>query len=142
MKLTAQRVFEVAPMVGAIIAESRPMPLKGAYRLARLHAKLEPEWRVIAERRDALILAYDHKDVPPDAPEGTPPQPMVPDDKVEEFAANWQQIAAEEIEVAVEPIPLSQLDLGPDKPSPLTALELARLGDLVVDDDEPTAKAA
>ncbi len=33
----------------------------------------------------------------------------VPDDKMPEFLAAWKELAAEEIEVAVEPIPLDQL---------------------------------
>jgi hypothetical protein len=127
MRLTAQRVFDVTQLLATIINEKRPMPLKGAYRLARLHAKLKPEFDVIAGRRDAIITAYGC------LREGDG-VPQVPADQMADFQAKWGELAAEALEVDVQPILLAQLDLGDQVPGALTALELSSLGDLVVDD--------
>lgn len=143
MKLTILHVFNVTPILAQIIAEKRPLPLKGAYRVARLQAKLQAEFQTIAEKRDALIVAYDHKARPAGAPDDAPEVPTVPDDKVEDFLAKWADLGAEEIEVDVQPIPLSQLDLGADTAGALTAAELMVLAELVVDDSPgPLAQAA
>lgn len=127
MTLTAQQVFDATQILAAIINDKRPMPLKGAYRLARLHAKLKPEFDLIAGRRDAIIIAYGHLR----EEDGVP---QVPADQVPDFRAKWAEIATETLEVDVQPIPLAQFDLGPGTASPLTALDLSSLGDLVVDD--------
>lgn len=138
MKLKVQQVFDACMVLSMIIREARPMPQKGAYRLARLHAKLLPEFTTIANQRDALIMAYDYKAKPKDATgktiEDAPEQNMVPDDKAAEFAEAWNKIGEEEIEIDAEPVPLEQLDLGPDKPAVITASELITLGDLVKGD--------
>lgn len=143
MKLKVQHVMDALLLITAIIQEKRKLPQKGGYRLARLHAKLLPEFTTANEQRNALIKAYDfplmvegprsHEDrlhmrngpmVPSD-------QFTVPPDKLEEFAANWAKIAEEEIEVDCQPIPLEQLDLGPNVPGSIEAHEFAVLGDLV-----------
>ena len=120
MKLTVQQVFDITPLLAKIKEENRPLPSKGKYRIARLHRKMEAEWNTIAERYNAMIKTYDHKrpminGVVVEATEenlqnpGVVMQDAVPDDKMPEFLAKWKDLAAEEIEVAVEPIPLDQL---------------------------------
>jgi hypothetical protein len=131
MKLTAAQVFVAHQIVRQIVEEKRPLPLKGAYRLGRLLTKLQPEFEVIAKKRDELITAYDYKTK---VNGGDEEQLSVPPDKMGEFLANWRQIADETIEVAVEPVPLSQLDTGKAEVGPLTVGELIGLGDLVADD--------
>lgn len=140
MKITADRVLVALPILDKIIAEKRPLTIKGAYRVARMHAKLLPEFRLIEERRDALITAYDYKGVPDGAPADSEPVPMVPPDKVAEFVASWNQVALEEIEFDLLPIPLAYL--GPaDAESPISAAEMLMLGELLVDDsDQPPAE--
>lgn len=127
MKLKAQTVYNATLIVAGIIREKRPLPTKGSYRLARLHAKLSPEFDVLNRKRDAMIRTIGVQDE--DGINYT-----VPDEKMPEFTADWAEIAEEEIEVDVEPIPLSQLDLGPNVASSITAGELLELGDLVADD--------
>lgn len=129
MKLKVEQVFDGCLVLSQIIREKRPAPQKGAYRLARMHAKLLPEFQTIAAQRDALITAYDHK--VPSAIPGAPDENRVPDDKLTEFQEAWKKIAEEEIEVDVEPIPLSQLDLGDSVAASITASELITLGELV-----------
>lgn len=135
MKLTAQQVFEATPVIATIIREQRPMPQKGSYRLARMYKALQPEFATIAERRDALIVAYDHKIKVKDAQGNDTDQEVnsVPDDKAAEFQAAWKQIADEEIEVPVEPVPLAQLDLGDATAGAIRADELVLLGPLVAE---------
>lgn len=127
MKLKVAQVFDACLVLSAIIRENRPVPQKGAYRLARMHAKLLPEFTTITNQRDALITAYQHKE------EGAV-NFSVPNDKMLEFREAWNKIAEEDIEVDVEPIPLAQLDLGADKPSAVSASELITLGPLVAGD--------
>jgi len=136
MKLKASLVYAAALIVAQIIRENRPMPQKGKYRLARLHAKLLPEFNVLNERRDEMIKAYDHFAEIKDkdgAVMAKAEQNSVPEDKMAEFTAAWEEIANQEIEVEVEPIPLSQLDLGDNVDGSITGAELAGLGDLVTD---------
>lgn len=135
MKLKVQQVFDATLVLARIINEGRPMPQKGKYRMARMHAKLLPEWTPINAQRDALITAYDHHPVVKDAAGNDTgvlsDQFAVPADKAEEFNAAWKAICDEEIEVEVEPIPLAQLDLGDSIDGAITANELVTLGDLV-----------
>lgn len=127
IKMKAGEVFSAALVLSQIIREGRPLPTKGQYRLARMHSKLLPEFTTIANQRDALITAYDHKE--PDATEFS-----VPTDKLPAFQEDWKKIAEEVIEFEAEPIPLGQLDLGDNVPGAITASELVTLGELVRDD--------
>lgn len=135
MKLKVQHVFDATLVVAQIIRENRPMPIKGKYRLARLHAKLLPEFTAAAARRDEMITAYDHHEETPvvDGPGIPSPQFSVPPDKMPEFTAAWAEIANEEIEVDVEPLPLSCLDMGDNSDGAISASELVTLGELVVE---------
>lgn len=131
MKLTVRQVFEVTPLLATIIKENRPMPLKGAYRLSRMHAKLFAEFQPIGVKYDEIVAAHGefNKD------DG---RWHVAQDKVAEFNAKWAEVADETIEVDVQPVPLALLDLGELVAGPITALELAKLGDLVTDGDPPS----
>ena len=137
MKLKVQHVMDAILTISRIIREQRPLPQKGAYRLARMHAKLLPEFQTINGRRDAMITAYNHHEMIDGKDNaGLPtltenPEFSVPVDKMSEFTAAWAEIGAEEIEVEVEPIPLSYLDLGPSIECAIRADELIVLGDLV-----------
>lgn len=135
MKLKVGHVFEAMYVLTKVINENRRLPQKGAYRIARLHAKLLPEFQTISGRRDALITSYSYKAKTTDADgvEVEAPQFSVPPDKVEEFQAAWNDLAAEDIEVDVEAVPLAQLDLGDAVAGCISAGEMITLGDLVAD---------
>lgn len=141
MKLTVQQVMDATLLVSLIIREQRPMPQKGKYRLARMHAKLYPEFKLINERRDAMIKAYDyHQKVEVEDPDNAGqkkvvdgPEWQVPPDKNDEFNAAWAEIAKEEIEVAVEPIPLAYLVISDSQNGAIEANELITLGDLIAE---------
>ncbi len=133
MKLTAQQVFIATPVIRAIIEQNRPMPQKGKYRLARMSAKLEPEFKPINDRREAMIIAYDYHPMVKTADGAMEPAPHfgVPEDKLAEFLPAWKEIGDEEIEVDVEPVPLAYLDFGDNANGSISAAELVALGDLV-----------
>ena len=143
MKLTLQRVFEATQALAAIINENRPLPSKGKYRVARMHAKLFPEFTTLNDRRTAMIMAYGHKQAvlhgkvvtePDDLTHaGIVMQDAVPDDKMPEFLAAWADLAKEEIEVNVEPIPIYQLCIDGQE-GVVTFAEFAALGELVTGD--------
>ena len=125
MRLKVQQVFDATQTLAAIINEKRPLPQKGIYRVARMHRKLFTEFETINNERTAKITAYDHKNDAGDL--------AVPDDKMPEFVAWWNEMAGEEIEVDVEPIPIDQLCI-PGTEGSITFAEFTILGDLVRDD--------
>lgn len=138
MLLKVGHVFQAAETITAIINANRPLPQKASYRFARLYAKLKPEYDLILGRRNSMIEAYGHKEMltAKDVETGEDVQTeaqnfSVPLDKMPEFSAAWAEVCAEEIEVAVEPIPLSQLSIADDAVGLISAGELIVLDDLV-----------
>lgn len=125
MKLTVQQVFDATPVIAGIINSGRALPLKGSYRLIRLHAKLAPELKTISDKRDELLKEHATPI------EGKPDQFTV----TPAFAAAWTDFAKDEIEITdLNPVPLAQLDFGDRTIGAITALELIALGPLVTDD--------
>lgn len=128
MKLKVQQVMDALVALTTIISEKRKMPQRAKYCLARMHTKLTSEFADASKQRDELIMAYDHVE------EGTG-RNIVPPDKVAEFAAAWKEIGDTEIEVDVEPIPISFFST-PDNNAdgPINADEIIQLGDLMTGD--------
>lgn len=137
MKLTVQQVVDAFLALAMIVAAGRPMPQKGKYRVARMHAKLRGEFEIASKARDELISSYGFKkkvsEPGPDGKAVTRKVDAVPDNKADEFAARWKEIADQEIDVEVEPIPLSQIDMGDQVDGALSVQQLIALGPLVVD---------
>lgn len=138
MKLTVQQTMDAVLVISQIIREQRPMPQRGKYRLARMHAKLLPEFQTINAQRDDLIKAYNHHETIKNKDPATGAESevinqefSVPLDKMGEFTEAWKKIGGEEIDIDIEPIPLSQLDLGDNADGSIQASELITLGDLV-----------
>lgn len=123
MMMKVQQVFDAHHVLAAIVNANRPMPQKGAYRLARMKAKIDAEALPIIEKRDALLRQHAV------SVEGQPNTYTV----TPKFTAAWQEIAEDEIEVAVEPVPLALLDLGDAVPGAITVAELCALGELVAE---------
>lgn len=143
MKLKVQQVFDVTRVLAVIVSENRPLPQKGRYRVARLHAKLLPEFNTINDQRSAKIATYDHKAPVLNGvvvqvaegtllPDGATLQAAVPDDKMPEFRAWWAELASVEIDVDVEPIPLDQLCIDGQEGT-ISLAEFGVLGDLVAE---------
>jgi hypothetical protein len=137
MKLKVQHVMDATLVITRIINEARPMPQKGKYRLARMHARLVPEFAMINSQRDEMIRAYgthQTRTITDGAGVESTIETedfVVPADKMPEFTEAWAKIGAEDIELDIEPIPLDQLDLGPAVDGAIEASELIALGDLV-----------
>src|SRR5258706_12575771 len=102
MILTAQAVMDSTIIITRIINQSRPMPQRGKYLLARLHQKLLPEFTLLTARRDEMIRAYETRLVV-DGLETS--EFTVPADKMAEFAAAWKEIGSQKTELEVQPIP-------------------------------------
>lgn len=137
MKLTLGRVMEATPVIANIINEKRAMPQRGKFRLARLYAKLLPEFTTgDAQRRD-MIKAYGYRVLLPPDHEGGEPVPAdhfsVPPDKAEEFRAAWADLQTAEIDVDIAPVSIAEFDLGPAADGAIHAGELLALGDLVTE---------
>ena len=143
MRLTVRQVMDAATVITNIINEKRPMPQKGKYRLARMHAKLAPEFDIANEQRTQIIKEYDaiqmETTINPDGSTVELPTDryVVPLDKMPEFNEKWGAILAQEIDVDLTPVPLCQLDLGDNVDGGISAAELVTLGCLVNDDDAP-----
>lgn len=144
MKLKVQKLMDVTLLLTQIIRERRPMPQKGKMELARMHAKLEPEFKIIDEQRNEIIKAYDTRIMVPDPggriDEATGKVAMVegdgyqvPEDKLDEFNKKWEEIAEHEVEVDIKPIPLKYIDLGLGSDGSIEAFELIMLGDLITE---------
>ena len=143
MKLTIQHIFDATPVLNGIKNDNRPIPAKGKYRISRMLRAIQPEWELIAERYNVMVRAYGHKRPLIDGRRVTEEeasthadvvmQDAVPDDKWEEFVAAWKVVGAEEVEVAVEPIPLDQLCID-GREDGITIAELSVLDTLVAAD--------
>lgn len=124
MRLTGQKIFDATQILATIINEKRSMPGKGVYRVTKMHKALFDEFSVLNEQRTAKIMTYDHKN--------EADQPAVPDDKMPEFVAWWNEIASVESDVNIEPIPIDQFCIDGANSS-ISFAEFAVLGDLVKD---------
>lgn len=124
MLLTVQQIWDAVPVVSTIIREKRALPQRGKYLLARMHAKLMVEYTPISEQRDKLIEKYQFHNGEAWA---------VPEDKMPEFTVAWDEMAGVEVDVDVQAIPFTALDLGPNTNGGVEAVELMALGDLVAE---------
>lgn len=143
MRLTGQQIFDATQVLATIINEKRALPIKGIYRVTRMHAKLFVEFSAMNDQRTAKIVSYDYKQptidgavVPADTPgleamADVVMQDAVPADKMPEFVAWWKDLASIETDVNIEPIPIDQLSLGDDMPGTISFAEFAALGNLV-----------
>ena len=127
MKLKASQVLNATTILAAIINENRPLPQKGKYRIGRMHAKLFAEWEQLEVRRKAIV--EQHQEEVPPAAEGEPATTRTS----AAGEAEWKDILEQEIEVNVEPVPLSCLDMGDAVNGSVSANELQMLGDLVTE---------
>ena len=99
--------------------------------------KLLPEYETIEKQRDELIIdhgtqlptvdpATGEQQTAADAPWTVPPEHMA------DFLAAWKPVSEEEIEVDIQPVPLSYLDCCATNGG-IEANELITLGDLVTE---------
>lgn len=140
MKLKVQHIMDSMLVVTNIINRQAPMPQRGKYLLARLHTKLLPEYKVIDARRDEMIKVYNNPQTKTETLANgdvliTPVEGewQVPPDKMPEFLAAWKLIGDEEIEVDIQPLPLTALCMSNGTEGLIEASEFITLGDLVFD---------
>lgn len=135
MLLKVQHIFDATLIISQIIREQRRMPQRGKFRLARMHAKLLTEFNTANERRDEMIKSYDtHQKILSGDEIVDGEQYIVPPGSLADFNASWKEIGDEEIDVDVQPIPISMLSLPDDENGAIEAHEIAILGDLLSDE--------
>lgn len=66
------------------------LPVKGAYWVARLIKKIEPEWQVVEDKRMALVKEFGNEDDKGNL--------SVPNERLKDFMDKWTPILEEEIE--------------------------------------------
>lgn len=96
-------------------------PAKGAYRIARLLAKLKPEFQTVEEKRIAFV-----RELGKPADDGSGNVTISGAEAIAEFNARMSAILSEEIEIDVQPIPLELFGN-----VEISAGDLADLGELV-----------
>jgi hypothetical protein len=113
MKLKAGMIVDAFTVLTTIINEKRPMTPKAGYRVARLHDKLERDARVVQVQHDNLVRELGeetfHEIGDGEAKKRIPTGHKVKDENMEEFQKRWAEIAGEEVEVDVQPLPLEVL---------------------------------
>ena len=152
MRIKAGLLLQAAAVVAVMVQEGRAVGSKGAYWLGRLPMQLMPEVTKLEEHRTSLIKKHGQETFsrPPEVAEGvkvTPPVSTgwsVPSGTPEyaAFLTEWLGICDDEIEVAVEPIPLSylehfepkQLRPGVEPSKQISAVEFQQLDCLIRDD--------
>lgn len=162
MKVKAQTIFDALPVITAIIDQRRPMPQAGKYRLARMHAKLLPEWKVLNDQRNELVKTHGapkkiHKPIEvgetipllegETAEEATKRRMgemidsddfEVPAEKMPAFMADLEKVMVEEIDITVNAIPIGMLSPANADNGSVEAGEIALMGELIVDLTEVT----
>lgn len=141
MKLKVQHVMDSMLVLTNIINRQCPMPQRGKYLIARMHAKLLPEFKTIDARRDAMIKAYGNPQTktvtnPETGVEYQTPvegQWQVPPEMMGEFTAAWEEIGEEEIDVDISPLPLTALCMPNGTEGLIESGEFITLGELVYD---------
>ena len=150
LKIKVRTIFEATPILKLISDQRRPMSQAGKFRVARMHAVLLPEYLAIVKERDAIIEPYGyHPMIPKDlsmramaaagmpVPEGTEMIEAeyfaVPPDKIADWNEKWNEMADEEVEVNINPIPISMLSPAGAENGSIEISEIASLDELVTD---------
>lgn len=157
MKIKASTIFTALQVITEIIDQRRPMPQAGKYRLARMHAKLLPEWKVLNDQRTDLIKAYNtHVRIPKPIEVGEViplldgetsdeatkrrmaetiegPEYEVPAEHLPKFESDWAEIMAQEIDIEINAIPIGMLSPANAPNGSVEAGEIVLMGELIVD---------
>ena len=131
MKIKVSEMLSAFEAVVAIINRPRDIPQKGKYRLGRVYDALAKEHERAAKERSALITEHG-EDVLDDEGKPTGDKGIKPTSPgFEAFSKAWSEVD-QEIEVAVQAIPLSALG----ESGSVEIHELLALGKIIVDDEK------
>lgn len=127
MELTVNHVLQAYMALRQIILERRVLPQIGAYRLARLHAQLEPEALLIEQKRLQII-----KDLVGEEPNDGPTGYKVPPEQMKDYTAGWTELSNQIVQINCRPVNLMHLGIN----ASITAEEFLKLGSLIVETEE------
>lgn len=105
MKVPAGIVLAAYEILTRLIKDKEPMPTMGRMGVSLMLSEIAPKAQVVAEQRDALIEKYG------ESKEGQVSITLA----MAGWGAwvkEWTEVAAKDLEVAVEPIKISLLDSG------------------------------
>jgi predicted ThiF/HesA family dinucleotide-utilizing enzyme len=123
MKLSLQEIFNIQAALIKLAEEK--LPIKVAYRLARIIKGLEKEIGLVEEQRVDLIKKYGVEDDNKNW--------KVPDENIAAFQTEYAELLKEEVELLAEPIKLSLLET---ITSDVSLLAIAGIDKLIQDDTE------
>jgi len=131
MKMTGKALFDSVITLASIINRPRNLPQTAKYRIARLHAALEPEYKLLEAERVKMVEELGEQ-VYADEEKTQPTGWKIPDDspRLAEYRMRWNTLLSEEIEVNAQPLTLASLG---DAPDGIEADEFVRLGELITE---------
>jgi hypothetical protein len=134
MKMTGRELYDRTVTLAGIINRPRNLPQTAKYRIARLHAALEPEYKLLEVERVKLVEELGEQMYADEAktqPTGwTIPETTPPSAQMVEYKMRWNTILNEELDVNVQPLTLTMLG---NETGGIEADEFIRLGELVTE---------
>lgn len=132
MKISVTKMMVAFATLVEVINAPRELPQKAKYRLGRLYDALTAEYQRAVANRDELIKEFGEEIVEAEKPTGRWHVPET-SEKYKDFVAAWAPIGDSEIEVSVQPIPLSSLG---DSTKGIEIHELLALDAFILDDQQ------
>jgi len=131
MKMRGIEVYEATETLAGIINTPRNIPQTAKYRISRMHAALEPEYRRLYGEKTTLIREFG-EEVFADEAKTQPTGWGIPDNPEARavYLAAWNAILAVECEIDVQPMTLASLG---NDPQGIEAAEFGRLVKLIVE---------
>lgn len=141
MKLHAGRIFDAMQAIVKISERNGAMPMLAKYRFTVLHNQLTEAFTQIEAKRSELVQTYgEEKFRDPEKTQSLGWGLFPNDEKFPLYLAAWNTIRAEEFDLKVKPIPLAML--GNDQKGGIEISEFSMLGELILDNTEPSAEPA
>lgn len=132
MKISVTKMMVAFVTLVGVINAPRELPQKAKYRLGRLYDAISKEYERASTSREELIKQFGEEILEDGKPTGRWQVPET-SEKHKDFVAAWSPIGDSEIEVSVQPIPLSSLG---DSTKGIEIHELLALDAFITDDQQ------
>ena len=95
MELTLSQIYKIAKKIDVLISEK--MPIKTSYKIMKIAAEIEKEYKIIEQARLALVTKYSDD------------SKKVDDDKINEFHNDFFVLLEDEVEIDIDKIDMDDL---------------------------------